>query len=124
MAFPDTITLTVNSVAKVLTRVNSGDAYAAEYRLRGTADQYVMKIRHTSFSDKARPGKVVNRHNVEVVQTIFAVAPSVIPTVRKTYTVFEESNDDVVADVQKFDEAVMVFTALAANITKLLNYES
>lgn len=124
MAFPDTITLTINAVAKVLTRVNSGDPYASEYRLRGTTDQYVMKIRHSTFNDKQRPGKTVNRHNVEVVHTVFAVAPSTIPTVRKTYVVYEETQDDAVTDVQKFDEGVLAFAALAANITKLLNYES
>lgn len=123
MAFPDTITLTVNAVAKVLVRVNSGDAYAAEYRLRGSLDEYRMKIRHTSYSDKARPGQTINRHNVEVVHTVFPVAPASIPTIRKTYMVAEEATNDVVADVQKFDEAVVAFFT-NANITKLLNYES
>lgn len=120
MAFPDTITVTVNSVAKVLTKIISGDPLTSTYRLRGTSDQYDLKIAHKTFVDKVRG--TVNRHSMELIHTIYPVAPSVIPTVRKTYSVMEETPSDIVADVQKFDEA---FAALlsAANITKLLNYE-
>lgn len=123
MAFPDTITITVNAVAKVLVRVNSGKDYAAEYRLRGTLDEYRMAIRHTSFNDKARGGLTVNRHNVELIHTVYPVAPATLATIRKSYAVLEESSSDVVTDCQKFDEAFVAFFT-AANITKLLNYES
>jgi hypothetical protein len=124
MAFPDTITITVNSVAKVLTRVNSGQDYASEYRLRGTLDEYRLRIRHSTYSDKSvRPGLTINRHNAELIQTVYPVSPSTIPTIRKTYVVLEESSSDDTAVVQKFDEAFAAFLS-AANITKLLNYES
>jgi len=124
MAFPDTVTITVNAVAKVLTRVNSGQDYASEYRLRGTLDEYKLRIRHSTYNDKAiRPGLVINRHNVEFTHTVFPVAPSTTPTIRKTYVVAEESSNDDVNAVQKFDEGFMAFFS-AANITKLLNYES
>lgn len=124
MSFADTITITVNGVAKVLTRVNSGQDFTSQYRLRGTADQYDLKIRHTSFNDKARGGIAMNRHNVELIHTVFAVAPATINTVRKSYVVLEEAqSDDATVAVQKFDEAFVAFLT-AANITKLLNYES
>lgn len=123
MAFPDTITFTVNSVAKVLTRVNSGAPYSAEYRLRGSLDEYKFVIRHTSFIDKVTKVNR-NRHSGELTHTVYPVSPSVIPTVRKSYTVLEEAvSDDAAVAVQKFDEAFVAFFS-AANITKLLNYES
>lgn len=120
MAFPDTITVTVNSVAKVLTKLISGDAFTSLYRLRGTTDQYDLKISHKTFTDKVR-GQV-SRHACELVHTVYAVAPAVVPTVRKSYVVLEETPSDLVTDVQKFDEAFVAFLT-AGNITKLLNYE-
>lgn len=124
MSFPDTITITVNGVAKVLTRINSGQDYTSEYRLRGTLDQYNLKVRHTTYNDKSRGGIAMNRHNVELIHRVFAVSPATIDTVRKSYSVLEESTaDDAAVAVQKFDEAFVAFFT-AANITKLLNYES
>jgi hypothetical protein len=120
MAFPDTFTVTVNAVAKVLTKINSGNPLETLYRLRGTLDQYDLRISHKTFTDKTRG--TVNRHGMELIHTVYPVSPSVIPTIRKTYTVFEETPTDVVADVQKFDEA-FVAALTAGNITKLLNYE-
>jgi len=123
MAFPDTITITVNSVAKVLTRVNSGQEYTSEYRLRGTLDEYRLKIRHTSFKDAARAGLAINRHNVELVHTVFPVSPSLIPTIRKSYVVFEEASSDDATAALNFDLGFAGFL-ISANVTKLLNYES
>lgn len=124
MAFADTITITVNSVAKVLTRVNSGQDYASEYRLRGTADEFRLRIRHSTYFDKAnRPGVTINRHNVELIHTVFPVAPSTIPVIRKSYVVLEEAANDDVTAVGYFDAGFVGFLT-APNTTKLLNYES
>jgi hypothetical protein len=123
MAFPDTVTITVNAVAKVLIRVNSGQEYAAEYRLRGTLDEYRLRIKHTSYQDKARGGSTINRHSAELTQTVYPVSPATVPTIRKSYVVLEEAAADDVTAVQKFDEGFVAFLS-AANITKLLNYES
>lgn len=123
MAFADTITITVNSVAKVLTRVNSGQDYASEYRLRGTTDEYRLRLRHTTFSDKNRAGGTVNRHNVELTHTVFAVAPATLNTVRKTYVVLEEASSDDVTACLNFDNGFVGFLT-SGNVTKLLNYES
>lgn len=120
MAFPDTVTVTVNSVAKVLTKLNSGNPLETIYRLRGTADQYDLRIAHKTFRDASRG--TVNRHSCELVHTVYPVSPATVPTIRKTYVVMEETPSDTVADVQKFDEAFVAFLS-AANITKLLNYE-
>jgi hypothetical protein len=62
--FPATITLTVNSVAKVLNRVNQ-DSYGSEYSLSDTLDSWNLKIRH-SKDTKDADGLVMKRHNVFV----------------------------------------------------------
>lgn len=81
----NTITLTVNGVAKVLVRINSSDAYASEYRLGSTTDEYRMKVRHTNTT---KNGVKYDRHNVEVVHTIYAVG-AVAEYSRKFYYVVE-----------------------------------
>lgn len=123
MSFADTITITVNAVAKVLTRVNSGDAYASEYRLRGTTDEYKLRMKHSTYADKARPGVTVNRHSAELTQTVYPVSPSTIPVIRKSYCVLEEAQSDDATAALNFDNGFIGFMS-SANITKLLNWES
>lgn len=119
--FGDTITITVNAVAKVLNRINQ-DQYGSEYFLRGTADEYRLRIRHSSYTDKAR-GVLVDRHNVELVQTVYAVSPATVNTIRKSYCVLENERKDGVTDPLNFDLGFAAFLN-SGNITKLLNYES
>jgi transcriptional regulator len=122
VAFPDTITITVNAVPKILVALKSGNPLESKYLLRGTTDQYELRIAHKTYKDSSRAGITVNRHTAEFIQTIYPIAPNSIPIVRKSYIVYEETPNDVVADVQKFDEAFVAFNS-AANITKMLNYE-
>lgn len=123
MAFPDTITVTINAVAKVLTRVRGGDNYSSEYRLRNAnVDEFRMFIRNTSYTDKVTK-RVVDRHAVELTHIVFPVAPSEIPTVRKVYTVLENQAVDTIVDPTKFAAGFVGFLT-EANITKLVNFES
>lgn len=62
MAFGATITLTVNSVAKVLNRINQ-DNYGSEYSLLTATDSWNLKIRHSTDSPDA-DGVTMLRHNV------------------------------------------------------------
>lgn len=66
--FSNTLTLTINAVAKVLTRVNQ-DSYGSEYTLVSDTELIRMQIRHTT--DKQATGDVL-RHNVYIERTIFA----------------------------------------------------
>lgn len=123
MAFPDTITITINAVAKVLQRLDNGLAYSSEYRLRNAnVDDFVMSIRNTSYTDKVTKRKI-DRHSVELVHTVNAIAPSEIPTVRKVYLVLENQAVDTIVDPAKFAAGYVGFLT-EANFTKLLNYES
>jgi hypothetical protein len=120
--FSDTITITIDAAPKVLNRVNQ-DGYASEYFLRETDGQFRLKLRNTSYKDKTRNGVGVDRHNIELVHTIFAVAPVVTPTVRKYYSVLEnDQTDDIVASAS-FAGGVVDFQT-EANLTKMLNWES
>jgi len=60
-----------------LIKVNQ-DSYASEYLYKGTLSQYRVRIRHT------KTAQLYDRHNVEVVQTIYA-AGEVPESVRKCY---------------------------------------
>lgn len=118
--FADTLTFTVNGVAKVLNRINQ-DKYSSEYYLRGTVDEFRANIRHTSYVDKR--GKKVDRHNVEFIQTVFPVSPAVVGISRKAYVVLENESTDLALDAMYHDKALVGFL-IDANITKLINYES
>jgi thermostable 8-oxoguanine DNA glycosylase len=122
MAFPDTVTITINAQAKVLTKVKSDD-YSSEYRLRTAGvDELRMLIRNTSYKDKSS-GRMVDRHAVELTQTLVPVAPSEISTVRKSYLVLENQQLDSIVEPTKFTAGLVAFFT-EANITKLINFES
>lgn len=116
-----TLTVTVNGVAKVLNRI-SDDGYTSEYLLRGTLDEFRVKIRHSSYSDAKRQ-KSVERHNVELTQTIYPVSPATVNTVRKAYSVFENDTGDVTADVV-FLDAGLVGILTNTHLTELTNWIS
>ena len=120
--FSDTITITINSVAKVMTRINQ-DGYSSEYFLRETDGEFRLRLRNSKYSDKTRAGVVVDRHNVELVHMVYAVAPAVQPTIRKAYSVFENDRGDTLTASAKFAAGTYAFNT-EANITKLLNWES
>nr|QDH87322.1 MAG: hypothetical protein H3Bulk40618_000002 [Leviviridae sp.] len=122
--FADPQTLTVNSVAKALVRINQ-DQYSSEYLLRSTTNEFRLKIRNSSYLDKTRK-VMIDRHNVEFTETVFPVAPATLSTVRKTYVVMENQQGDTLAD-PTYDAAALLAWLTAstnANITKLMNFES
>lgn len=81
--FANTITLTINAVAKVLRRVNQ-DNFGSEYSYSSATESIVMKIRHSADSVDTKTGLVMKRHNVFVEHTVF---PTVTDLLRKfTYT--------------------------------------
>jgi hypothetical protein len=119
--FADTITITINSIAKVLVRINQ-DGYSSEYLLKESLSEFRLRLRNTSYTDKVR-SKKVDRHNVELVETVYPVAPATSATIRKCYTVFENDNGDSLVTTAKTVVGTLAFLT-EANATKLLNYES
>lgn len=119
--FTEPAVVTVNSVAKSLVRINQ-DKYSAEYLLRTALDEFRLRIRNSSYVNK-KTGVTTDRHNVELIHTVFPVAPSTRSYVRKTYTVIENEQGDTLTDPQYVASALFAFLS-AANITKLMNFES
>lgn len=119
--FADTLTITINSVAKVVTKINQ-DGYSSEYLLRESTGEFRLRLRNSSYTDKSR-GVQVDRHNIELVQTVFPVAPATVSTVRKYYSILENDKTDLTVDSAKFAAGVTGFQT-EANFTKLLNWES
>lgn len=115
-----TLTVTIDSVAHVLNRI-ADDGYTSEYLLRDTLDEFRMKIRHSSYSDSKRGGRVVDRHNIELVQTVYAVSPETIDVVRKAYIVVENDHNDGLTDPLNFDDGFVAFLT-SANMTDLINW--
>lgn len=76
--FTNTLTLTINAVARTLTRINQ-DNYGSEYTYSDAVEEISMKIRHSNeSSSKGLP--IVKRHNVFLERTVFAT-----PTVSEKY---------------------------------------
>lgn len=120
--FADPLVITINAVAKNLIRINQ-DGYSSEYLLREATGEIRLRIRNSSYLDKARGGKKVERHNIELIHSIYPVAPAVFPTNRKNYHVFEMDTGDDSALMAKTVAALSAFVT-EANATKMLNFES
>jgi hypothetical protein len=120
--FADPLSVTVNSVAKALIRINQ-DRYSSEYLLRTATEEFRLKIRNTSRIDKKRGNIEVDRHNVELVHTVFPVAPSTRSFVRNAYAVFENERGDTLLDPAYIVVALSGFLT-QANALKLMNLES
>lgn len=92
MSFGATLTITINAVAKVLSRINQ-DSYGSEWLLSSATEEIRLFIRHSKEAAKA--GQVqMYRHNVDYTHTTFGTggAPD---NVRQYYTVFRVPyNDD------------------------------
>lgn len=123
--FADPITINTNGGVHTLRRINQ-DKYSSEYLSRSATEEMRVRIRNTSYVDKKRGGIQVDRHNVECVRTIFPIAPSTIPTVRKTYTVIENQAGDSLAEPVYVAAGLFGFLTdtANANLLKLMNFES
>lgn len=67
--FANTLTITINAVARVLTRVNQ-DNYGSTYSLKDGTQQFTLKFRNsTEPSDGVEP---VDRHNMYFEHIVYA----------------------------------------------------
>ena len=77
--FANTLTLTINAVARVLTRVNQ-DNFGSTYLLKDGTQQFTLKFRNsTEPSDGVEP---VDRHNMFFEHIVYATPT----TTEKKYT--------------------------------------
>jgi hypothetical protein len=124
MSFADPAVVTINGVANSLVRIRQ-DGYSSEYLLRSSTSELKLNIRNTSYQDKKR-GVTIDRHNAELIQTVFPVAPATLSTIRKAYVVIENQQGDTLVDPTNVASALLAFlnASSAANVTKMLNLES
>lgn len=105
MAFGATLTLTVNSVAKVLNRVNQ-DNYGSEYSLITATDSWNLKIRHST--DKVDgDGMIMLRHNFYLEHITYPTTTDLMKKESVTVTL-RQGKFDGVTQVQYDAKAVIV----------------
>ncbi len=98
------------------------DGYSSEYLFKDSTSQYRIRIRHTKTSATTARPAIYDRHNLEVVQTIFA-AGAVAEYERKFYFVIEHLPSDTsvaLADAVA-DKVILTSNAL---VTALFGWNS
>ena len=101
----DTLTFTVNSVAKVLKKINQ-DSYSSEYLLRETTQEFRAKVRH-SLEKNLTTSRQMDRHNVELTQTMFADGVTYLtPLTRQVYVVIRNTPGDSATTVDYLSDAL------------------
>lgn len=120
--FGDTITLPHADGNRVLVKVDGSKPYEGEYLLRDSVKETTIRIRHTESRPKYNGNVLVERHNVEVLERIYA-AGETPEKCRKWYIVGEQQPGDT--DVKLVDALSDWLIATAnSNVTKLLGKES
>lgn len=115
----NTITVSVNAVNKILTRVKE-DPGKSIYKLKEATGQFVLTIKQTSFKDTAR-AVTVERHAFDLVHTLLPVAPATHSEIRKSYIVIENDADTVdYVNTRYISKAVSDYTAVAANVDPII----
>lgn len=110
---------------KLVSRIGDAGDGGSAYLKREDTGETAMNIRHSTFVVKAngnRKGLSVDRHSVEIVQTVYGTA-GLPDTVRKAYFVVENDRGDPLANAQDVAGAVQEFLT-DANVLKLLGFES
>lgn len=122
--FADPQTVTISSVAQAMVKINQ-DKYSSEYLLKTTLDEHRLTIRNTSYFDKKRQ-MTISRHNVELVKTIYPVAPSTTSVIRKAYFVLENQDGDNPTDIVALTAGLFnwALASSSAALLKLINFES
>lgn len=109
MTISSPITITVNSVAKILPRINQ-DNYGSVYRLKEATAEYQLTIRH-SYEGSVGP-KQVERHNVDFIMTTWDVSGN--PVVKQSYTVIRNPRNVDPVDSVNVAKALAVWVNTVA----------
>ncbi len=114
--FANTLTITINGVAKTLTRVNQ-DNYGSEYVLKTSTDKMTLRFRNSV--EKGSPS--YDRHNMFFEHIVYATTT----TIEKVYTVSAVLRQNDGSDPAYLDYVVAGFiTLLTAQKTGMIGGES
>jgi hypothetical protein len=107
-----------------LNRVREQD-YSSEYLLVLDTGRVTMKIRNSTFLDKAR-GVQMDQHNVELVEDVFSATPGLPGFRRKAFFTFQVQQGDTVAASREVAAALVGWLAASsgANLTALSQWAS
>lgn len=111
MAFGATLTVTINTVAKILNRIREQD-YGSEWSLYEPTGKYILYIRHTTRTDKVT-GRKFHRHNMELIHTVYATTTT--PEYKTTHFATSELPEDLDMAIAKLEWNG--FAAYASNAT-------
>lgn len=118
--YGDTITVTINSIAKAMSKINQ-DSYSSEYFLKESLGEFRLRIRHSK--DRVSAGsKPRDRHSVTLTETIYAT--STVPQYDRVTTISVVGNFDDVAANQAYNVVGLEAWLNQANAVKLVNWES
>lgn len=109
MAIANPLVITLGGsggTAKSLAKINQ-DAYGSEYYLREATQEFRVKIRHSREAPQA-DGTILERHNFEITQTVFGVAPAP-DVVRSAYVVLRNSKKDTLVDITNIGTALSFY---------------
>lgn len=111
----NTLTVTINAVAKVLTRVNQ-DSYSSEYRLKTATESLILKVRNTT---EKYQGYLYDRHNVDLSWIINATStlPQYHYSASQTFRTRTETGDPTTL-VQTVAGLATLVNAQAASIAQ------
>jgi len=118
----DTLVVTVNAVAKTLKKIDGSSPYQGEYLLREATQEFRAKVRH-SLEKNLTTGRQMDRHNVELTQTIFADGTTYLtPLVRQVYTVIRNATGDSATAVDWLSDSLADW--VKTNAPLLVGWES
>lgn len=107
----NTLTITINGVAKTLTRINQ-DNYGSEYRLKSATELMTLQIRNTTEKATASRPYSVDRHNVFFERTVFST-----PTEsEKYYSASAVFRAGLTSDPAYLEDAVEGFNTLVTSL--------
>ncbi|DAD50345.1 TPA_asm: coat protein [ssRNA phage Gephyllon.1_26] len=120
MTLANPAVVTINTVAYNLPKINQ-DNYGSEYLYRDTVFELRLKIRNSKETTKAG-STPVNRHNVELTQTILptSTTPAVV---RQSYAVIRGEYNDADASVSYVTQGLVDFLT-DAHIADVLAWQS
>lgn len=123
--FADPAVVAINGVNKSLPRINGPERGSSEYLLRSATNEWRLNIRNFPSRFDKKLGVTIERHNAELIETVFATGTDPAYT-RKVYVTFENQVGDTLVDPHYDIVGLLSFLTASsgANITKMMNSES
>lgn len=116
----DTLTFTVNAVAKTVKKINQ-DSFSSEYLLREATQEFRVKVRHSKEKNLVS-GHAMDRHNVEITQTIYPSVTYPTGLVRQAYVVIRNAIEDTATEVDYLSDSLADW--VKTNAPLLVGWES